>query len=437
MESGIEKAIEQMGQKNEAGLNYIYSKTYNFVYLRAKSIFRNEEEVRRFMQKVYLQAYESVDGLKGENLYEWLGKRTYFLGSKSCKKRKEREMSFLEMEKQELNPGGIENSELGIEIICDVLEELPEMYQVTVFAFYYDYLKVEEIAELMECSRGVIRNRLNYVRKYIKKAMENYVEEHGGEEQIKITFSIGLLCDALRRWSVEHCLGITAAQGVYSSICKEVGLKAGSVHLEGIEFAGVNNTVVYHKQDDIDTLGEEIVRHAKKQGIDRKILINISGIAVILIVAIAAAVMLFERPEKNESAKKNLPVTTEEETVDEPEEPSVDDPEPEEPSVDVPEENTEVEQQEEESEYIFEKSNTEALTREEVQACTKEELRLARNEIYARHGVIFGVEDLDTYFRSKSWYQPKMPLSEFWDTVDMSMVEEENINLITEVEGSM
>ena len=90
-----------------------------------------------------------------------------------------------------------------------------------------------------------------------------------------------------------------------------------------------------------------------------------------------------------------------------------------------------------ETDYIFPNSGTTELTREEVQGHTKEELRIARNEIYARHGAIFGVDDLDAYFQSKSWYTPTLSISELLDTVELSMVEENNISLISEIESGM
>lgn len=50
--------------------------------------------------------------------------------------------------------------------------------------------------------------------------------------------------------------------------------------------------------------------------------------------------------------------------------------------------------------------STRKLTDEELSGLTKEDLRIARNEIYARHGYIFKSQDLRDYFSSKSWYQP-------------------------------
>ena len=87
--------------------------------------------------------------------------------------------------------------------------------------------------------------------------------------------------------------------------------------------------------------------------------------------------------------------------------------------------------------YIFPDSATRKLTLDEIKGHTKEELRLGRNEIYARHGMIFGVDDLDKYFLSKSWYTPSVPGEEFYDRVEMSLIEEENISLIQQVESQM
>ena len=59
------------------------------------------------------------------------------------------------------------------------------------------------------------------------------------------------------------------------------------------------------------------------------------------------------------------------------------------------------------SEYILPDSDTRCLTEEDVTGLSEEEIRIALNEIYARHGRIFQSEDLNAYFASRSWYEPK------------------------------
>lgn len=452
MENRLQTAIEQMKNREESGLNYIYSKTYNFVYLRAKSILKKDRDIRQLMKEVYLQAYESSDELKKENLYEWLGKHVYEIGCGFLKKKKEREAEFLEMERDELNPKRIENNAQSMEIICDVLEQLPDLYQATLFAFYYDYMKINEIAEVMGCSPKIIKNRLNYVRKYIKKAMEHYMEEHEG---IKVAFSVEIVCNALREWSIQHCLGITTAQSVYSLICKEVELENKSIYLEGKEFAGVNNTIVYHKQDDLNMLQQEIIFHGKRHGMDRRNLVYAVGGGILLLVLIVGSVCLFKKPSEEKGKKNNTIVEKQEERKEKSEKkPKKEDKaepkkemESKKTSSDESNVNSDDKQKDKpseenftqpaEEEYIFGNSQKEILTEQEVWTKTKEELRLGRNEIYARYGVIFGVEDLDNYFKQKSWYQPKMSLSDFWDSVELSMTEEANVTLISEVEAQM
>ena len=44
---------------------------------------------------------------------------------------------------------------------------------------------------------------------------------------------------------------------------------------------------------------------------------------------------------------------------------------------------------------------------------SSEELRIARNEIYARYGRMFKDQALQNYFNSKSWYTPSIRPEDF------------------------
>lgn len=56
--------------------------------------------------------------------------------------------------------------------------------------------------------------------------------------------------------------------------------------------------------------------------------------------------------------------------------------------------------------YILPDSSTVYLTEADLAGFTAEELRLARNEIYARHGRAFKTEWIRDYFEEKNWYEP-------------------------------
>lgn len=85
------------------------------------------------------------------------------------------------------------------------------------------------------------------------------------------------------------------------------------------------------------------------------------------------------------------------------------------------------------SEYILEGSSERYFTAEELSGLSKEQLRLARNEIYARHGYRFGSEDLMQYFSEKSWYYPN-DLSMEAIGASMNIYEKQNIQLIVSLE---
>ena len=70
------------------------------------------------------------------------------------------------------------------------------------------------------------------------------------------------------------------------------------------------------------------------------------------------------------------------------------------------------------------------LTPSELSGYSKRELKLMRNEIFARHGYIFKTDDMKNHFASKQWYEPK------YNDVNgmLTDVEKQNINTIQRLE---
>ena len=86
------------------------------------------------------------------------------------------------------------------------------------------------------------------------------------------------------------------------------------------------------------------------------------------------------------------------------------------------------------SEYLLPESNTRNLTEEDLSGLSHEELCLARNEIFARHGYIFHHTQIDAYFQSKSWNRGTVTGAEFKDSV-LNSYELANISLIVNYEN--
>lgn len=88
------------------------------------------------------------------------------------------------------------------------------------------------------------------------------------------------------------------------------------------------------------------------------------------------------------------------------------------------------------SEYILKDSSSRYLTKDDLQGFSADDCRIARNEIYARHGRKFDDEGLQSHFNSCSWYQGTIAPSDFDETM-LSDIEIANKNLIVEYEKEM
>ncbi|MCD8364630.1 MAG: YARHG domain-containing protein [Clostridiales bacterium] len=91
---------------------------------------------------------------------------------------------------------------------------------------------------------------------------------------------------------------------------------------------------------------------------------------------------------------------------------------------------------EETAKYIIADSDSRYLTTEDLEGLTAEELRIARNEIYARHGRMFDDEALQEYFNSKEWYTGTIAPEDFTESM-LNDYERENAYTISAYETEM
>lgn len=84
-------------------------------------------------------------------------------------------------------------------------------------------------------------------------------------------------------------------------------------------------------------------------------------------------------------------------------------------------------------EYILPDSSSSYLTKSDLMGLSAEECRLARNEIYARHGRMFEDESLQKYFENFDWYYPTIQPDDFNESM-LNDYEIFNRDLIVEYE---
>ncbi|MEG1292111.1 MAG: sigma-70 family RNA polymerase sigma factor, partial [Lachnospiraceae bacterium] len=230
------RAVEQMKKGEEEGFNTLYAQTCRFVYARARQATNDEQEALDLMQEVYLAAYRSIGHLKNtESLYSWLASITMRQGAKMTNKRKHQVL--LSEEKKELfeeipdsAPAAedtmVEKETAGI--LKKMIESLPKAQRSAVVAYYYDRMKVEEIARETDTSTGTIKKRLYLARKQLKEAVSQWEKR---ENCVLHGFSGASLVFAIHLVLEDTTLSQAAAQSIYQNICGQLGIQGTQIIL--------------------------------------------------------------------------------------------------------------------------------------------------------------------------------------------------------------
>lgn len=244
-------AIELMNQGKEEGFNILYSRTYNYVYRNAKCLSHNEEDALDLTQDTFIQAYKGIGSLRDPNkIYSWLGG---ILKRRTCKFYDKTNDEILVYEEAEDIFENIESTDIAFrpeesaqakatsDIVMNLIEELPELQKAAIMAFYYDNMKIDDIAEMFECSANTIKSRLNYAKKFLKEK----VTEHEKRNNYKLCS----LSPAIILWAFDslfatdgYRLSKTTAQAIYNAACSAVGLVPGAITVGGTAGATVAAT---------------------------------------------------------------------------------------------------------------------------------------------------------------------------------------------------
>ena len=85
--------------------------------------------------------------------------------------------------------------------------------------------------------------------------------------------------------------------------------------------------------------------------------------------------------------------------------------------------------------YILAESSQRALTEGDVSGMSYDDMQMAINEIYARHGRKFGSSGIQSYFESQPWYQGSVEPEQFDESV-FSYTEQQNIQFLLQKMGA-
>lgn len=178
----------------------------------------------------------------------------------------------------------------------------------------------------------------------------------------------------------------------------------------------------------------EYVTNEKKQSSNTKVVvIVVVAFIVILALAITGIVFIKKDREKQRAAMEELYNITEktQESYETEETDEYELPEYEEPEYEY--EYEEQEALDNSLDYILYGSDSRYISKSELYGLSATDCRLARNEIYARHGRMFDDDMLQSYFNTKSWYYPSIEPDDFNESM-LNKYEKANTQTIAEYE---
>jgi len=246
-EKEIVLLVERAMRNDDSVWEEIYEKTHRYVYFMTLKFLRSEQDAQDITQEVYIKMMRSISQLSSaESFYGWLRSIIYSKCKDLVKKKKpvlldeDEDGGSLFEDIPDLNeeflPAKVLDSDETRRMVLELVDALPYLQRQTVMFFYYEEMKVEQIAKLMECALGTVKSRLNYARQQIKQGVEEY-ERKG----IKL-YGMGalpILTILLREEAENLFIPQAIAGGIVSILGQIAGTGAGAATQTAGSGAGV------------------------------------------------------------------------------------------------------------------------------------------------------------------------------------------------------
>lgn len=285
-------AIEETKQGKEEGFKKLYDSTYQFVYSRAKMLCGSEQETSDIVQEVYISVYRGINTLKSnDSLFSWLKTIIFHTGGRIMKKKGNEILLSEESEEAfESLPDETEQTEQNfidkqdVEIIRSCIDKLSDEQRAVILAYYYDNLKVEEIAELLSISVGTVKSRLFSARKKLKEYIQEEENKHGYKLHSFGATSLVFTLKSILQGNMETSKDKGTL--LYNSICKK--LKFHSKNWIANALAKSNKTLKSRYKN----LKMKVLTKAADMGSKKIILSTVAAVTAVGVISGTVAIVI-------------------------------------------------------------------------------------------------------------------------------------------------
>lgn len=169
----------------------LYEAMYKRVYYLAFRMTRSAEDAEDAVQEAFLSAFRALPNLADPNAFEgWL----FQITANKCRNVLSKSGRYTQLPEDEdgntildelpeenegLIPASALENQAHREIILSIIEALPQQQKECVLLFYYSELTVAQIAQVLDCSEGTVKSRLNYAHKKLRDGILETEERDG------------------------------------------------------------------------------------------------------------------------------------------------------------------------------------------------------------------------------------------------------------------
>ena len=189
-EKMLQQAVTRFQAGDEQGFNMLYSAYYNRVKSGLYYMLNDEHLAEDFTQDAFLKVYQYIDQLKEPGRFPyWVNRIAANCANDYLKKGMATEKTFTSLtpEGEEesafpsdhyvRNPGDYQPEQAYSRqetqrLIREILDDLPDGQRISVTLYYYNQMKVKEIAEITGVKENAVKQSLYQARKKITAKVE-------------------------------------------------------------------------------------------------------------------------------------------------------------------------------------------------------------------------------------------------------------------------
>ena len=187
MARSLKDSVAAFAGGDTSAFDEIYSLTYRSVFVAAKLLMKNEQDAEDVAQEVYIQAYSSLWRLQSPDAAAgWFRTVTRNICLNRLRMKTEtllgEDEEYIMANQMQHDPSAMPEAAYITKernaILMEMVEQLPFEQRETVLYYYMQNQSVSKVAELLQCSVGTVKSRLNYARTKLR-AMADEKEKQG------------------------------------------------------------------------------------------------------------------------------------------------------------------------------------------------------------------------------------------------------------------